>query len=272
MKTTTTKSLEDDFVRATVRTHYGTIAESNKPTGAGCGCTDAGCCAGTATGAPYGERLGYSAGDLAAVPAGANLNLGCGNPFGIASIKSGETVLDLGSGAGFDAFLAARRLNGTGHVIGVDMTPAMISKARENVARGEYRNVDFRLGEIEQLPVANATVDLIISNCVINLSPDKPQVFREAFRVLRPGGRLAIADVVAVAPLPDEMRNDLALHAGCVAGAALVNDLRAMLLEAGFHHVVITTKAESRELINDWTEGGKAGNFLASAIIEAVKP
>jgi SAM-dependent methyltransferase len=268
-------TLEQDSIRNAVRAHYGAIAENAEAPAGACGCaTGTSCCGGTAReSAPtYGEQLGYSAAELAAAPAGANLNLGCGNPFAIASIQPGETVVDLGSGAGFDAFLAARQLAGTGRVIGIDMTPAMITKARGNAARSEFANVEFRLGEIEHLPIADGTVDLIISNCVINLSPDKPQVFREALRVLKPGGRLAIADVVAVAPMPDTVRRDLVAYAGCIAGAALVNDVRAMLRDAGFTHIKITEKKESRDLIDDWSEGRDAGDYVVSAIIEAVKP
>jgi arsenite methyltransferase len=266
-------TLEQDSIRNAVRAHYGAIAENDTTPAGACGCSSSGCCGGDASAtATYGEQLGYSADDLAAAPAGANLNLGCGNPFAIASIKPGETVVDLGSGAGFDAFLAARQLAGTGRVIGVDMTPAMISKARAHAAGSKFSNVEFRLGEIEHLPVADNSVDLIISNCVINLSPDKPQVFREARRVLKPGGRLAIADVVAIAPIPEKVLRDLVAYAGCISGAALVNDVRTMLREAGFTGIKITEKSESRKLIDDWSEGRDAGDYVASAIIEAVKP
>lgn len=266
------KTLAHDSLRQTVRAHYGAIAERGADAEASaCGCATGGCCA-TNERDSYAQQLGYSADDVAAAPAGANLNLGCGNPFAIASIQPGETVLDLGSGAGFDCFLAARQLAGTGHVIGVDMTPAMVTKARQNAERAAFSNVEFRLGEIEHLPVADATVDVIISNCVINLSPDKPQVFREAWRVLKPGGRLAIADVVATAPLPEQVKNDPEQYAGCVAGAALVNDLRALLRTAGFTAIAISEKNESRKLIKDWTDGADAADFVVSATIEAVKP
>ncbi len=264
-------TIEQDSIRNAVRAHYGAIAESAETPAGACGCATGTSCCGGAAAPEYGEQIGYSADELAAVPAGANLNLGCGNPFAIASIQPGEIVVDLGSGAGFDAFLAARQLAGTGRVIGVDMTPAMITKARQNAAKSGHDNVEFRLGEIEHLPIADGTVDLIISNCVINLSPDKPQVFREALRVLKRGGRLAIADVVAIAPLPDKLRHDLAAYAGCIAGAALVNDVRTMLQEAGFTSITITQKNETREVINDWSEGGDAGDYVASAIIEAAK-
>ena len=206
------------------------------------------------------------------MPMGADLGLGCGNPQAIAALQPGETVLDLGSGAGFDCFLAVRQVGPTGQVIGVDMTAEMVAKARENAGAAGYANVEFRLGEIERLPVADASVDVIISNCVINLSPDKPQVFREAFRVLRPGGRLAISDIVTTAPLPEEVRNDLALYAGCIAGAATIAELEAMLGESGFDNIRIQPKDESRQLIREWAPGQKIEDYIVSAAIEAVKP
>ena len=276
---------ESEKIREFVRTRYGAIAEQ-AGTDCGCGptcCTDAprqaaqksssGCC-GTdeSCGASYGEKLGYTAEELAAAPEGADLGLGCGNPLAIASIKPGETVLDLGSGAGFDCFLAARQLAGTGRVIGVDMTPAMITKARANAAKAGYSNVEFRLGEIEALPVADASVDLILSNCVINLSPEKDRVFREAFRVLKPGGRLAIADIVATKPLPASVREKLGAIGACVGGAALVDDLRAMLAAAGFARSEIVLRENSRRMINEWTEDENAGDFVVSALLTAYKP
>jgi len=200
------------------------------------------------------------------------MGLGCGNPHAIAALKEGETVLDLGSGGGFDCFLAARAVGETGRVIGVDVTPEMVSKARQNGASAGFRNIEFRLGEMENLPVADASVDVIISNCVINLSPEKPQVFRDALRVLKPGGRLAISDVVATAQLPDEMKEDLALYAGCIAGAASVDELVDMLREAGFTDIRIQPKDESREFIRDWAPGMKVEDFVVSATIEAAKP
>ncbi|MBL9199347.1 MAG: arsenite methyltransferase [Opitutaceae bacterium] len=273
-------SAENHTLRDYVRARYGAIAEQ---AGADCGCgpaccaaeapADAGCCAPSCCAGEqsYGEKLGYSAAELSAAPAGADLGLGCGNPIAIASIRPGETVLDLGSGAGFDCLLAARQLAGSGRVIGVDMTPAMITKARANVAKTEWRNVEFRLGEIEALPVADASVDLIISNCVINLSPEKERVFREAARVLKPGGRLAIADIVATRPLPAAMHRQLAAIGACIGGAALVDDLRAMLAAAGFAHVEVALRENSRALINEWVDGQEAGSYVVSAIITATK-
>ena len=217
-------------------------------------------------------RLGYSEDDLAAVPAGADLGLGCGNPKAIAALQPGETVVDLGAGAGFDCFLAAQEVGERGHVIGVDMTPAMLSKARGNAAKGGFSQVEFRLGEIEHLPIADNTADVIISNCVINLSPDKPQVFREAYRVLKKGGRLAISDVVATTELPEALRNDPALIAGCMGNAALISDLERAMTEAGFVDIAIAPKDESREFIRDWAPGTNVTDYVLSATIEARKP
>lgn len=217
-------------------------------------------------------RLGYSQADVDLVPEGANLGLGCGNPSAIASLKAGETVVDLGSGGGFDCFLASPQVGDTGHIIGIDMTPDMISKARNNAEKGQYKNTEFRLGEIEQLPVADNTADVIISNCVINLSPNKPQVFREAFRVLKSGGRIAISDVVATAKLPEDIRNNALLIAACIGNASLIDELRGYLEEAGFSHISIQAKDESREFIKDWAPGHNAEDYVISATIEAIKP
>lgn len=225
-----------EAVRTHVRERYGAIAREDT---SGCGCRATGCCGGEASDASYGEKLGYPAAELAQAPADADLGLGCGNPLAIASIRPGETVLDLGSGAGFDCFLAAQQLAGTGRVIGVDMTADMVAKARSIATRGGYASVEFRLGEIEALPVADASVDLVMSNCVLNLSPEKPRVVAEAFRVLRAGGRLAIADVVALQPLPARLREQLGAIGACVGGAAQVEDLRVWLAAAGFVDVQV---------------------------------
>jgi SAM-dependent methyltransferase len=200
------------------------------------------------------------------------MGLGCGNPKAIAALRPGETVVDLGSGGGFDCFLAVREVGRGGYVIGVDMTPDMVSKARANALKGQYENVEFRLGEIEHLPIADSAADVVISNCVINLSPDKPQVFREAFRVLRAGGRLAISDVVATSQPPEDMRNDAVLIAGCMGNASLITDLEAMMRAAGFEQIRIQPKDESKAFIEDWAPGRNVTDFVVSATIEAVKP
>jgi SAM-dependent methyltransferase len=218
--------------------------------------------------------MGYSKEDLASVTEGANMGLGCGNPVALASLKSGETVVDLGSGGGFDCFLAAKQVGHTGRVIGVDMTPDMVSKARKNAEKMEMNNVEFRLGEIEMLPIADDTADIIMSNCVINLSPDKLSVYHEAYRVLKPGGRLSISDVLATATLPDDIQKDLALVAACVGGAATIDDTVKLLEQVGFHDIKITPNDESRELIRQWdpSKSENAVDYVVSAYIEAIKP
>ena len=262
-----------DEVRQHVRDSYSQVAEASN-SGDCCG-TVSSCCGVSdddAINTLVSTRLGYSNEDLDAVPQGADMGLGCGNPRAIASIRQGETVLDLGSGGGFDCFLAAQETGENGKVIGVDMTPTMISKARGNAERGRYSHVEFRLGEIENLPVADGHIDVIISNCVINLSTDKQRVFHEAFRVLKTGGRLAISDVVASTEMPEELRDDPQLYAGCMAGAALIDDLQAMLESAGFEEIAIAPKDESRDFIKDWAPGKGVEDYVLSATIEAVKP
>ena len=262
-----------DQVRQNVRKSYTEVAEANN---SGDCCGEQTSCCGVSSDAAINTlvstRLGYSEADLDSVPDGADMGLGCGNPRAIASIKPGETVLDLGSGGGFDCFLAAAETGESGQVIGVDMTPTMISKARNNAEKGRYSQVEFRLGEIEYLPVANDTVDVIISNCVINLSPDKQRVFSEAFRVLKNGGRLAISDVVASVELPQEIRDDLQLYSGCMAGASHIDELEQILADSGFTDIRIAPKDESKEFIKDWAPGRGVEELVVSASIEAAKP
>jgi SAM-dependent methyltransferase len=250
-----------ETIRDKVRERYGATARGESAT-----CGD-GCCTSTKA-----DTLGYSAEDSAVAPEAANLGLGCGNPLAIASLRPGQTVLDLGSGAGFDCFLAARAVGSTGRVIGVDMTHDMLGKARENAKKNGFTNVEFRLGEIEALPVADNSVDVIISNCVINLSPEKQRVFSEVFRVLKPGGHLAVADMVATAPLPDDIKADWAAYTGCMAGASQINDLERMLKTSGFKDVKIAPKDSSRSFIREWLPGKRIEDYLVSATIEAVKP
>ena len=263
--------MNDLEIKEMVRARYGGIAEA-AGAAASCCAPAASCCAPAATPDSKSREMGYSDAELAAVPDGANLGLGCGNPQAIAALKPGEVVVDLGSGAGFDCFLAAQQVGVEGHVIGVDMTHEMLKNARENAAKIGARNVEFRLGELEHLPIADNAADVILSNCVINLVPDKAQVFREAFRVLKPGGRLAISDVVNTAPLPAELAGDPALLCGCIAGAAPVARIEGWLAEAGFADVRVTLKAESRDLISTWAPGSGIENFVASATVEARKP
>ena len=251
-------------------THARESAESATPNV--CCAPSASCCNAATPATSYAERVGYSLEEIASVPEGANMGLGCGNPQAIASLQRGEVVLDLGSGGGLDCFLAAQQVGETGRVIGVDMTPEMVSKARQNASRGGYGNVEFRLGEIEHLPLADDSVDVILSNCVINLSPDKLAVFREAYRVLRPGGRLAISDVVATVPLPDELRHDTKLWSGCLAGAQYIGTLEQTLKEAGFQDIVIAPQDSSRSFIREWAPGLPVTDYVVSAMIEARKP
>jgi len=281
---------DSETLREAVRARYRAIAtgetslnEGNKSgedaSGGSCCCSpktapsqqkQSGCCSSSVD--EQAHTLGYSAADIAAVPEGANLGLGCGNPVAIASLRPGQTVLDLGSGAGFDAFLAAREVGPAGRVIGVDMTPEMISKARANARAAGFPQVEFRLGEIEALPVADATVDVIISNCVINLSPDKRSVYREAFRVLKPGGRLVVSDVVAREKLSDAVKQDLALYSGCLSGATLLADLEKILAEAGFAGVSIHPKGNSDQVITSWESKRGFEDKVFAAEVTARKP
>jgi SAM-dependent methyltransferase len=280
---------EKETIRQVVRERYGNIAKSAtvaggiSSTSSCCGSSEASVSTGPASSCCDGPQIspqqistlmGYSKEDFSSVVEGANMGLGCGNPVALASLKPGETAVDLGSGGGFDCFLAAKQVGASGQVIGVDMTPDMLSKARSNAEKMGTKNVEFRLGEIEHLPVADNTADIIMSNCVINLSPEKLKVYREAFRILKPGGRLAISDIVATTPLPAEIQQNLALVSACVGGAATIDDTKGMLQEAGFEGIKITPKDESRKLISQWVPGESknAGDYVVSAYIEAVKP
>lgn len=251
--------------RTAVRERYARIASDSSP-----------CCSDTESrsGAPD-ERaatLGYTTDEMDAVPSGANLGLGCGNPTAIASLEEGNRVLDLGSGAGFDCFLAAMEVGPAGHVIGVDMTPEMVAKARDNAETNGTTNVEFRLGEIEHLPVADGSVDVIISNCVINLSPDKRQVFREAYRALRPGGRLAISDVVVTAEIPTDIRTDPTSVAACIGEASPISELETHLADAGFTDAAIEPKLDSEGFIREWDDELDLSDYVVAAMITGKKP
>ena len=253
-----------------IKQRYGSIAQQ----GASGGCCSGGCsCSSSPTDIDQiSATLGYHEHDLDAGTAGANLGLGCGNPLAHASIKEGEVVLDLGSGGGFDCFLARRQVGDTGKVIGIDMTPQMIDLARTNATKLGYTNVEFIEGSIEALPMNDDSIDVIISNCVINLSLDKQRVFQEAFRVLKRGGHLAVSDVVATAELPDVIKQDLNLHAGCVAGAEHVSVIENMLRNAGFTEITLTPKDTSKEILTSWMPGTDIDQYVASYVIDAVKP
>jgi arsenite methyltransferase len=247
-------------IRDDVREHYAKVAQGET----GWCDSDNSCCG-------VSEQIGYSKEDLESLPKEAEMGLGCGNPISFAGLKTGEVVLDLGSGGGVDCFLTSKIVGPTGKVIGVDMTPEMISKARKNAASGNYQNVEFRLGEIEHLPAGDSTVDAVISNCVINLSPSKLQVYQDAYRVLKPGGRLAVADMVALQPLPDHLKNDVAAYTGCLAGAELISRLEAWLSDAGFERIEIKVRHKSSEFIQSDTAEGRLDDYIASADVTAFK-
>jgi arsenite methyltransferase len=262
--------VQNDEVRQHVRNRYKQIALQNGSEPGCCGPVKS-CCDAPVDFNDVSSKLGYSAEELNNVPDGANLGLGCGNPQAIASLKPGEVVVDLGSGGGFDSFLASKQVGMSGKVIGVDMTPEMVSRARGNAKKGGFTNTEFRLGEIEQLPLSDNSVNVIISNCVINLSPDKQQVFNEAYRVLKPGGRLAISDIVTTASLPEEIKQDLDSLAGCISGASSIEELKMYLKNSGFNDIVIEPKDDSKEFIKDWIPGAQVDLYIVSAVIKAVK-
>lgn len=249
--------MKDEEVRKTVRESYAKIANKDSS----CGAPLSPCCGSASFTEEISKKIGYTDEELKAVPEGANLGLGCGNPIALASLRKGETVLDLGSGAGFDCFLAANKVGKKGKVIGVDMTPAMIEKARENAEKGTYTNVEFRLGEIENLPTADNSVDVVISNCVINLSPDKKRVFKEAFRVLKPGGRLMVSDMVLLKELPDFIKNSVEAYIDCLSGAMMKAKYLKTIKDAGFSDVKIR---EETPFPIDWiTDDPTAREYIA---------
>lgn len=261
--------IEKDRIRKHVRKNYGYIASKTSVGGCcsgGCSCNDA-----PTDIVKTSVNIGYAEEDLVSVPVNSNMGLGCGNPIAIANLKVGETVLDLGCGGGFDCFLASKKVGETGLVIGVDMTPDMISLARKNAEEDGYNNVEFRLGEIEYLPVADESIDVIISNCVINLSPDKEKVFQDAYRVLKPGGRLSISDVVATAELPEDIKMDLSMMVGCIAGAEYVEVIRKIMEEAGFKNIKLTPKDNGKDIVKSWVPDRNVEDYVTSYIIEATK-
>jgi len=252
-------NVKAEKVKKAVRTRYGEIAKHNTSC---CPSANSSCCGNTSV-QEISKKIGYTEKELNTVPKDSNLGLGCGNPIALASLKKGETVLDLGSGAGFDCFLAANRIGKTGKVIGIDMTAEMIEKARENAKKNNYRNIEFRLAEIENLPVANNSVDVIISNCVINLALDKERVFKEAFRVLKPGGRIMISDIVLLKKLPDSIKKSVAAYVGCVAGASMKEKYVQLIKSAGFKKVKILEETNYPiEFVADSTEAKTIINKL----------
>ncbi|MCL2791008.1 MAG: arsenite methyltransferase [Desulfobulbus sp.] len=281
MMNTPDNDTPDENVRVTVRTGYAAIATGQRSC----------CCSGPRSGHTDPTRLaqavGYDTASLARLPDGANMGLSCGNPVAIAGLQEGQKVLDLGSGGGFDVFQAGEQVKASGRVIGVDMTPEMLAKARRNIEQYRQRsgldNVEFRLGEIEHLPVPDASVDVVLSNCVINLSPDKPQVWREVFRVLKPSGRVSVSDLALLRPLPDNIRKMAAALVGCVAEAVLVEETRAMLEQAGFASIMLTPKPEYVQNMQEWNDplykeiaealpqGEEMADYVVSLTIEARK-
>jgi arsenite methyltransferase len=277
-------SVKEEKVKKIVREGYAKIAKNEKsccgaPTSCGSNTPD--------MSEEISRRIGYSEEEITSVPEGANLGLGCGNPVALASLKKGQTVLDLGSGGGFDCFLAANRVGKSGKIIGVDMTPEMIDRARENARKSKYKNVEFRLGEIENLPAANSTVDVVISNCVINLSPNKKRVFEEAFRVLKPNGRLMVSDIVLLKKLPEIIKKNVQAYIGCLSGAEMKSKYLQMIKDAGFQQVKIIEENHFpvENMANDPTAQAivktaeipvekikKIANTVASVKISGVKP
>jgi arsenite methyltransferase len=275
--------MKEKEVKKVVREGYARIAKQGNPC---CVPTDS-CCGGAGVTDSISRKIGYTDEEVKSVPEGANLGLGCGNPVALASLRRGETVLDLGSGPGFDCFLAANKVGNAGRVIGVDMTPEMVEKARENAEKGNYANVEFRLGEIENIPAADNSVDVVISNCVINLSPDKKRVFKEAFRVLKPKGRLMVSDIVLLKDLPDFIKNSVKAYVGCISGAIMKDDYIDAIRAAGFREIKIidetifpiecmandpTAKVVIKKVNTPPDELKEVSNSVASIKVEGRKP
>jgi SAM-dependent methyltransferase len=279
----TSETANPEAVREKVREGYGAIARQ----GGSC-CGPAKSCCGGGNAEAVATAVGYDEAELAALPDGVNMGLSCGNPTAIAELQHGEVVLDLGSGGGFDVFIAARKIGPTGKAIGVDMTADMLAKARKNAItfkeKAGLENVEFRLGEIEHLPLADSSVDVIISNCVINLSPDKPQVWREMFRVLKPGGRVAVSDLALLQPIPPNVAEMVEALVGCIAGAILVKETERMAREAGLDNITLTEKQGYVEALTDWKDplfkkvlenlppGAKMSDFVTNLYVSAKKP
>ncbi len=273
--------MKKEDIKEVIKKEYGEIAKQKKSC---CNLANS-CCGNIKTAKNVSKRIGYTDNDISTVPKGANLGLGCGNPIALASLKEGEVVLDLGSGAGFDTFLAANKVGDNGKVIGIDITPEMIEKARENAEKGKYKNVEFRLGEINNLPVADSLIDVVISNCVINLVPDKKRVFKETFRVLKSVGRLMVSDIVLLKKLPYEIINSIEAYIGCVSGAIMKDEYIKAIEESGFEEIRIISESAfsvdliaNREIINSVTEGKrrimneKIKDSVVSISIFGIKP
>ena len=273
--------MKQEKIKEVVRKRYAKVAKTNSSC-----CTPQASCCSASTDEQVSKMIGYSEDEMSNVPEGANLGLGCGNPTALASLKEGERVLDLGSGGGFDCFLAAKKVGKSGKVIGVDMTPEMLDKARANAKKGKYSNVEFRLGEIENLPVADNSVDVVISNCVINLAPNKKRVFEEAFRVLVPNGHLMVSDIVLLKPLPEEIQKSAEAYTSCVAGAEIKNKYLGLMRNAGFRDVkvlseknypleFIISEPEVKEVVNNLKmtqeEVKETANSIVSISVSALK-
>ncbi len=267
----------NENARNHIRGNYANVARQGIKRGSSSkssngSCCGGGCCCGSSSDvSAMTAQNGYTKEDVMNAPLESNMGLGCGNPVAIAGLKEGETVLDLGCGGGFDCFLARRKVGESGYVIGVDMTPEMITLARNNADKIGFTNTDFRLGEIEHLPLADSSVDVIISNCVINLSLNKQQVFKEAYRVLKEGGRLSISDVVATRPLPEHIKNDLELVSCCIGGAEYMEDMKNMLANVGFEKIRLHPKENSSEMIKSWFPDKQLEDYVCSCEIEACK-